>query len=220
MDKILPIKITVLGEDFMIKGYPPNKMLMILLVLVVMSCYFSFDLYTKQHTKPTPAPVPELESTTQPENQITAPAQPIAEAEGNRPENKTVSPNAKIIMQKQYTKCGHIVEKQMDVSNDMVNLTEEQLKLAYKDWEIKKFSPEEIVILQKVDTKCPDHFILKNKDGYVAVYYQTPINNVSLKEVTSIQITNLRTNDKDRLEKGIYVESQKELAQMLEDLGS
>ena len=209
----------------MFRRHPPHKMLSLLLVMLAMLSYFSFDLYSREHAKvrhgvpymenisnPSIQPIPKAPETSQ-ENQNT-------EVQGSRPEDISIQPGAVIVLEKKYTHCGHVYRKQANVPNDLVNLTQDQLKLAYKDWVIKKFSPNEIIIVQEIDSKCPNHFILKDKDGMVAVYYQNPVNDITLKEVTPILVKNLPTKDKEKLKTGIRAESKQELAQILEDLGS
>lgn len=209
----------------MIRRHPPHKMLSFLIILLAMLGYFSFDLYSREQSKVKHG-IPEIEnmeSSPNPNLQNppgNLPEPPNTDVEGGRPEDKVIRPGAKLIIEKRFSVCGHVSRKQTNVPNDMINLTEQQLKSAYKNWSIKSFSPEEIILYQEVNTKCSNHFILKEKDGLVAVYYQTPVNGISLKEVTPILVENLRAQDKERLKTGIKIESQQELAQVLEDLGS
>lgn len=209
----------------MIRKHPPHKMLSLLVILLAMLGYFSVDLYIHEQSKsksnnhnfgntitnPVNKPKPPVEKASNTQNK---------EVQGSRPEGNVISPGAKIIMGKRYLKCGHIIKNQINASVNVVNLNEEQLKLAYKGWSIQKFSPLEVIIYQDVNTKCPYHYILKEKDGYVAVYYQNPINGITLKEVTPILISNLRAVDQEKLKTGIRIDSQQDLAQRLEDLGS
>ncbi len=209
----------------MIRRHPPRKMLSLLIILLAMLGYFSFDLYSREQSKVKHG-MPEIENLgSSPNPNLQNPpgdlqVPPNTEVEGDRPEDKVIRPGAKLIMEKRFTGCGHVSRKQTYVPNDMINLTEQQIKTAYKNWSIKSFSPEEITLYQEVNTKCPNHFILKEKDGLVAVYYQTPVNGINLKEVTPILVENLRMQDKERLKAGIKIESQQDLAQVLEDLGS
>lgn len=217
------IQSNVWENEIMIRKHPPHKMLSLLVILLVMLSYFSFDLCRSKDTPKRPM-IPETKNiTVQPDQNLSGNLQNqsnIDEVESNRPEEQSIRPSTILIIEKMFTRCGHIIRNQSQTPSDLVNLTEKQLKLAYKDWIIKKFSPEKVIISQNIDSKCPNHFILKAKDGLVAVYYQTPVNDISLKEVTPILVENLRSKDKERLESGIKIESQQELAQALEDLGS
>lgn len=209
----------------MIRRYPPNRMLSILVVLIAMAAYFSFELYSKEHQlnnyqiqyKGNSLPEkPKNESSTK----NVPPQVSNTEVQGSRPEDTLIRPGTIIIIEKRYTKCGHTVSTKIDVPIDMVNLNESQLKLAFKGWEITNFLPKKVVLIKEVQTKCINHYILKEKDGLVAVYYQQPINGVSLKEVTPLSVKNLPQKERSRLKEGIKIESPQELAQTLEDLGS
>jgi len=209
----------------MIRRYPPNRMLSILLVLLAMAAYFSYDLYTRETKSNKPnlrfqaSPI----SNVSPQKALPQEAPPKTsntEVQGSRPESNIIRPGAVLIFENKYTECGHVITSKLDIPQDMVNLTENQLKLVYKNWEIKKFSPLEIILSKKIDSKCYNHFILKEKDGFVAVYYQQPIDGISLKEVTPLLVKNLPLREMQRLKEGIKIESQEELAQTLEDLGS
>lgn len=210
----------------MIRRYPPNRMLSILVVLLAMTAYFSYDLYirgnelSKQQTRIKENTVPENINNKVIMPKIIPPQTSNTEVQGGRPEIDMIRPGASLIIEKKYSKCGHIVSTKTPIPIDMVNLTEEQLKMAYKNWSIKKFSPEEIVITKTIPGKCRNHFIVKEKDGFVAVYYQQAIDGISLKEVTPLLTKNLPQKEKERLKEGIKIESQQELAQTLEDLGN
>lgn len=209
----------------MIRRHPPHKMLSLLVIMLAMLGYFSFELYSRNQAKVKPG-IPEINNITSPEkenaqNQSNSiQSIPNTQVEGGRPENTTIRPGAVIIMEKKFLTCGHTDRRRIEAPHDLVNLTEEQLKLAYKNWIIKKFSPEEITIYQDIKGKCPNHFVLKDKDGLVAVYYQSLVNGITLKEVTPIPVGSLPAKDKEKLKTGIRIESMQELAQVLEDLGS
>lgn len=134
--------------------------------------------------------------------------------------NQNVSSNTNLTKKYFYTGCHHTVVQDTKAPNDMLNLSEEQFRIAYKDWNIEKFSPSQIIISKSVNGKCPYHYVVKIKDGEVAVFYQVPIAGVSLKELTNIDVSSLPKADQTRLKQGIIVNSNEELAELLEDLGS
>ena len=60
-------------------------------------------------------------------------------------------------------------------------------------------------------------YMLKNWCGKVAVY---AVNGTEPVETTDIELKNLPSADRKELEKGIIIQTDEELAQILEDLGS
>lgn len=119
-----------------------------------------------------------------------------------------------------YKECDHTITQNSKVTEDVASLTEMQFKIEYSDWSVEKFDTNQIIISRQFEGKCPEHYILKEKNGKVAVYYQNPINGVSLKELTNIPLSNLAKVDQEKLKEGIYVESNTSLAEILEDFGS
>lgn len=133
---------------------------------------------------------------------------------------KPISDNAVFIRKTKYTICGHTITESGPVTKDISSMTEVQFRTAYSDWNIEKFSPDEIVISRELNEKCPEHYIVKEREGKVAVYYQNPVDGVSLKELTNIQTMNLPNEDQKRLKEGIEVNSNQALAELLENFGS
>lgn len=131
-----------------------------------------------------------------------------------------ISPSAMLIQKIYYSKCGQTIEESMKVPEDIAKLSQEQFREAYKDWNIEKINPTEIIISKTVDAKCSEHYIVKVKNEKVAVYYQEPVNGVGLKELTNIPISSLSKADQENLKLGIKIESNEKLAELLEDFGS
>lgn len=88
----------------------------------------------------------------------------------------------------------------------MINLTEEELEEKYKDWEIKSFSADEIILYKKMSGICGEHFVITtNNDNAVVVYKLDEDYNKEVYEQTDISIEYLATEDIQKLEEGIYV---------------
>lgn len=71
-------------------------------------------------------------------------------------EEKT-SPNT-IFTQKQYFKgCDHIQKETTEISEEDINLTQEQMQKQYPDWKIEKFSSNEVVLYKEKNGYCDEH---------------------------------------------------------------
>ena len=66
----------------------------------------------------------------------------------NYSDNKT-SPNASLIFKTRYNECKHIVKEVVDIPADCVNLTANELREKYNEWEIISFSPKEIILYRE-----------------------------------------------------------------------
>jgi len=102
----------------------------------------------------------------------------------------------------------------------LIGLDSKQLQERLQDWNIKKFSREQVILQKNISDKSNQHYILSIKDGYIAVYYQEPINGINLKEITNIPIESLISEDKQRLEAGIKICGEDKLISILQDYES
>lgn len=134
----------------------------------------------------------------------------------NSKEQKT-SPNCTIIFKIYYQQCGHLIEKKEEIKTSEVNLTEEELKNKFKDWQLQKFTSSEIVLYKEVDDFCNEHYVLREKNGNIAVFSVDQINKEELVQITDISIEYLEEEDLEKLKSGIYINSKKELNKTLED---
>ena len=140
----------------------------------------------------------------------------IGLVETSNDQGKT-SPNCTIILKVYYSKCNHIIETSKKIENAEVNMTEKELKEKFSDWEIQKFTPTEIVLYKEVDDFCNEHFMIKEKNGYIAIYKLNENETPNFFETTEISTKYLSNEDLEEIRKGIKVYTKKELNRILED---
>ncbi len=135
----------------------------------------------------------------------------------NSIENK-VSPKAKLIFKILYKQCNHLKEIKEEINNEeLINLTEEEFKRKYPDWQIQRFTPNEIIIYKEINDYCDEHFKIKEENGNITVYKIDKSGKESLEKTTDISISYLENQDIEKLKNGIMVYSKKELNKKLED---
>lgn len=132
-------------------------------------------------------------------------------------EEEKVSPNCKLILKIYYNKCEHLIEKRETIEDAVVNMTEQELREKFYEWEIQKFTPTEIVLYKEIDEFCNEHFLIKEEDGYIVIYKLDENNNSELFEITEISIEYLSEKDLENIKKGIEIYTKKELNKALED---
>lgn len=135
-------------------------------------------------------------------------------------EETKLSPYAKMIIEKKFTKCGHSTVEVIDIPDELINMTEREIMDKYKNWEIRSFNSKEVSLYREIEANCNDHFVLKDKDGYIAIYNKVTDENMNLKEVTDIDVSSLPSGDIKILKEGIYVYGQDELSSIIEDFNS
>lgn len=134
----------------------------------------------------------------------------------NSSEEKT-SPNCLLIFKKYYKKCEHITVENKEIPEELVNKAREEIEEYYSDWKIVTYNDLQILLYKEEDGICNEHYIIKVKDGYIAIYTIDENNKETLQEVTQILTAYLPEEDLIRLEEGIQIQGKENLNQALED---
>lgn len=129
-----------------------------------------------------------------------------------------ITPNTNITKKVYYKNCNHVIITTQSAEQGLVNLNEEELRKINNDWEIQKFSKEEVVIYKEVEDFCHEHYLLKDKDGNIVIYMLNSRGEIeeTLQE-TEIETEFLPEEDKENLESGIKIYTKKELNKIIED---
>lgn len=132
-------------------------------------------------------------------------------------EQEKVSPNSVFIFKIYYKKCEHITIEKETASEVMVNKTREDLESIYKDWNIVTFRNDQVLFYKEEEGICNEHYMLKELEGYIAIYSLDEEENEALKEKTAIVTTYLPEEDISTLKEGIKVYGRDKLNKALED---
>ena len=139
------------------------------------------------------------------------------EVNTTREEEKKVSPKAALILKKYYKGCKHTTKSYVEIPKELVNLTEKEVNEFYKDWTVVSFAPNEIVLQKEVEGSCNEHYALRERDGYVAIYNIDERGLETLKEMTQISTEYLPESDIEKLREGIKVYGKENLNAAIED---
>ena len=131
-------------------------------------------------------------------------------------EGEKISPNCSIVFRRHYNDCGHTIEQYASVPTELVNKTEEDLQKQYEGWTIEEFSRNQIILYREFDSECGEHYVLREKDGKVAVYLRVG-DTEELVEETDIATEFLTNTDRIELQNGIEANGRVELNQLIED---
>ena len=116
-----------------------------------------------------------------------------------------------------YKICNHEIRQTEAIPVELVNKEEKDIQQYYKDWEIKKYSPTEVVLYREKDEYCDKHYVLRENNGVIAIYKIDDNNKETLRENTQIQTKYLPEIDLIKLKSGIYAIGEEELNSILED---
>lgn len=138
------------------------------------------------------------------------------EIETNANEEK-ISPNCLITLKRHYNECNHTINEYIDVSQSLVNGTQKDLENEYKNWEVQKYSSNDIILYREFDSNCGQHFILRDDNGKITIYKINENNEEEVYERTEISVEYLTETDKAEVRNGIRVNGIEELNQLIED---
>jgi hypothetical protein len=115
-----------------------------------------------------------------------------------------------------YMSCGHEGVGEGPVLSDIVGLNEKQLMEKYPQWRVDEFKPDKVVLIREIGGYCPNHFVIREDNGMVAVYDTAG----KLLRDTGIPLDILPGIVQDQIKEGIVVNSQEEVNAILENLDS
>ena len=127
------------------------------------------------------------------------------------------TPNTKIIYETLYNKCNDVETSEENIKSEDVNKNEDYFKNKYSDWNVSEFLENRVKLSKEIDGICDKHYVIKEKDGYIAVFTLDSDGNENLKEVTDIVTQYLTEDDMMLLKNGIKVNGDNELIQTLSD---
>ena len=130
--------------------------------------------------------------------------------------DEKLSPNCSFIFKRHYLVCDHTTNEYVNIPEKMVNATYDVLQKNYEDWNIEKFSSNEVILSKDFEGECGEHYILRNVDSNIVVF---KIKNGIEEEYekTDIAVDYLTETDKISFENGLKIYGKENLSQILED---
>lgn len=137
-------------------------------------------------------------------------------------ENEIISPNTFIEKKIYYKKCNHIITDTNLADDVLINKTEEEFKKYmednYPNVKITTFTPKRILLREERNHLCPDHYIIGESDGKIAIFKIDESGEKVLDKVfNDCPIDLLKDIDQEKLKEGIIVDSEEELSDVLEN---
>ena len=127
-----------------------------------------------------------------------------------------LSPNCSFIFKRHYSLCNHTSKEYINIPEDMVNKTEQELQEKYSDWQIEKFTSNEVSLLKNLEGECGEHYVLRNVNNNIVVF--KIINGVEQEyEKTEISVEYLTETDRITIQNGLKVFGKQSLNQIIED---
>ncbi len=128
-----------------------------------------------------------------------------------------VATNSQLILKKYYAKCEHTINEYVEIPEELVNMTEEEVKLQYPDWEVIGFEPNKVTLYKEFDDVCGEHFKLRIEEGKVVIYLVNQDGTESVYEKTDISSEYLTETDLINMQDGLEIFGKEELNKIIED---
>lgn len=128
-----------------------------------------------------------------------------------------ISANSQLILKKYYAKCEHTINEYVEMPEELVNMTEEELKLEYPDWEVIGFEPNKVTLYKEFDDVCGEHFKLRIEEEKIVIYLVNQDGTESLYEKTDISSEYLTETDLINMQNGLEIYGKEELNKIIED---
>lgn len=128
-----------------------------------------------------------------------------------------VSPNAIMNEKRYYKKCDHLIRETVDIPEELVNMSEEDVKKYYAGWNIEKYTPTEITIYKEFLGICNEHYVVKKNGDVLGIYIENDDGVEEWLEDTQIEIQYLPEEDIKNFEVGVKVVGKTNLNLFLED---
>lgn len=127
-----------------------------------------------------------------------------------------------ILVENVYNKCNHKENETISVSEEMINMKEDEAKEYFetKGYSVLEFSPNKIKLLKEEDKICKEHFVIKfgNADDlFLSVYKKDDNDELRLYRETDIAREFLTNIDNENFEEGIDVYGKDNVEKVLED---
>ena len=101
----------------------------------------------------------------------------------------------------------------MELPQELVNMTKEQVQAHYLDWEVIGFEKGKIILYKEFDGVCGEHFKLRVENGKVV----SQEGRESLYEKTNISSEYLTETDLINMQDGLEIYGKEELNKVIED---
>lgn len=137
-------------------------------------------------------------------------------------EDKRISPNTFIEERIHYSACNHVITKTKQVEDEFVNMTrkefEQYIENNYTNKRVISFSINKITLGVNKNHLCENHYIIGEEDGKIAIFKIDENGNRVLDSIfDDYPISLLMKIDQEKIIKGIVVDSEEELSNVLEN---
>lgn len=131
-----------------------------------------------------------------------------------------ITPSTKLVYEYYYEGDGQTKREEEVPPYFLLDMTRQDIEEKYPDWQLKSFSNSEVVMRKNIAGKVKERYIIGEYDGYVAVFFEQPVDGVSLRELTDTPISSLTDEEQTKLKIGISILGEDALINAMENYES
>lgn len=137
-------------------------------------------------------------------------------------EGDRITPNTFIEKRIHYKECGHTITSLDTGDKDIINMDKKEyenyLKSNYPNLQLISYSNNKIILYGERNHLCEKHFIVGEKDGVLSIFeINKDGEKVVFKSFKNYPLSIFTPMDQENLKKGIIVDSEDELSDVLEN---
>ena len=137
-------------------------------------------------------------------------------------EESKIGVNTKICLSTYFDKCNHTDSEFIIVSEEIINMKEEEAKEYFesKGYSLIKFDNNEVLLKQKKNEMCQNHFVIKyenENDIFLNIYKIDSDNELVFYKETDVAREFLTSMDNQTFKEGIEVYGYENIEGVLED---
>ena len=139
-------------------------------------------------------------------------------------QDSTVTNNTRFLLRTYFEKTRDTITRENKVPAEMIGRSLDEFSMylqnAYSEWDIRELNKDLVELYRIRDAISPNHYVVKQSNGFIAIFHVDEEGNPILLEQTNIPISALTEVDREKLRRGIVVKGMDGVNQILEDYSS
>lgn len=132
-----------------------------------------------------------------------------------------VEEGCELIQHMTYTRCGHELDRRIQLPQELIGKTREDVEAAYDGWQVTEFLPKRITMARRFDLFCADHLVLMpDSSGTLCIYQNKYGDAMVLTQSLDLSLDSLPDAAQEEIRLGKGFDSYSDLEQWLEGMES
>ncbi|SHI51040.1 BofC C-terminal domain-containing protein [Geosporobacter subterraneus DSM 17957] len=139
-------------------------------------------------------------------------------------QDNIITNNTRFLLKTYFEQTRDTITREIKIPGDMIGKSLEEFSIflqnAYGEWDVRELNKDLVELYRIKDGISPNHYIVKQSNGYIAIFHIDEEGNPILLEQTNIPVSALTEIDREKLRRGIVVKGMDGVNQILEDYSS